>query len=181
MQKNTFAISYLQRWFSGAHYQLSPVTQTDQSAISVNYHTARAQSTARASSRPEHPDARHPCEVCGRKFTEACSMRKHLSTVHGVGDVKTFQCNICSKIFKRNDALKRHLCTVHGLGDVSAFQCQLCAKVCLEKSNLKQHIAYVHGVGGNTFYCDVCNNVFKKKSHLKRHMSTVHGYLDSSF
>ena len=84
------------------------MTFSDQSAISVHYDTAHAQC-----SRPEHPDARHECEVCDRKFTDTSNLRRHLSTVHGVGDVKTFQCDICSRVFKRKDNLKYHLKNVH--------------------------------------------------------------------
>ena len=58
-------------------------------------------------------EGRHECEVCGRKFTEKHNLRRHLSTVHGVGDVKTFQCDICSRVFKRKDNLKYHLKNVH--------------------------------------------------------------------
>ena len=93
------------------------MTFSDQSAISAHYDTAHAQSGG--SSRPEHPDARHECEVCGRKFTEKCSLKRHTSTVHGVGDVKTFQCDICSRVFKEKADLTRHLNTVHAIGDVS--------------------------------------------------------------
>ena len=149
-------------WSLGTHGKLSPVTFNDQSMISAHYDMAYYQGTA--SSRPEHPDAKHPCAVCGRKFTEARSMRLHMRTVHGVGDVKTYKCDVCLKIFKRKDVLKRHLSLVHGLGDILTFQCQLCSKVCSEKGNLTQHMAYVHGVRENMFYCDVCSDVFKRKA-----------------
>ena len=83
---------------------------SDHSALSAHYDTAHAQGS---SGRPEHPDARHECEVCGRKFTEKSNLTKHLSTVHGVGDVKTFQCDVCSRVFKRKDHLESHLKRVH--------------------------------------------------------------------
>ena len=69
------------------------MTFSDQSAIIAHYDTAHAQSSS--SSRPEHPDARHECEVCGRKFVYKTHLKRHLSTVHGVGDVKTFKCGVC--------------------------------------------------------------------------------------
>ena len=79
---------------------------SDQSAISAHYDTAHAQSSG---SRPEHPDARHECEVCGRKFVEKYHLKNHLSTVHGVGEVRTFQCDVCSRVFKHKHHLKRHM------------------------------------------------------------------------
>ena len=84
---------------------------SDQSAISAHYDTAHAQS----SGRPEHPDARYGCEVCGRKFTRKYDLKTHLSAVHGVGDVKTFQCDLCSRVFKRKGDLERHVQNVHNV------------------------------------------------------------------
>ena len=82
---------------------------SDQSAISAHYDTAHAESGGK----PEHPDARHGCEVCGRKFTRKYDLKTHLSAVHDVGDVKTFHCNICSRVFKRKHVLEYHLKNVH--------------------------------------------------------------------
>ena len=118
------------------------MTFSDHSAISAHYDTAHAQSCR---SRPEHPDARHECEVCGRKFTEKRSLNLHLKTIHGVGDVKTFQCDVCSQVFKEKGNLKKHLAVVHGFGDVKTFQCELCSKVFNRKGNLNVHVRNVHG------------------------------------
>ena len=87
----------------------------DQSAISAHYDTAHAKNNTRAPapSRPERPDAKFPCEVCGRKFTQLGHMRVHVRTVHGFGDVKTFQCDVCSKVFVHKSSLARHLYAVH--------------------------------------------------------------------
>ena len=82
---------------------------SDQSAISAHYDTAHAHS----SGKPEHPDARHGCEVCGRKFVYKKDLNRHLSTIHGVGDVKTFECGVCSKVFKEKSNLTKHLRRVH--------------------------------------------------------------------
>ena len=80
---------------------------SDQSAINAHYDTAHAQSSS--SVRPEHPDARYECEVCGRKFIRNYHLKRHLAAVHGVGDVKTFQCGVCSRVFKEKRALTKHL------------------------------------------------------------------------
>ena len=122
------------------------MTFSDQSAISAHYDTAHAQSSS--SSRPEHPDARHECEVCGRKFTTRRWMRHHIAHEHGVGDAETFQCDICSYVAKRKSHLKMHLSAVHGLGDAKTFQCDVCSYVAKHKSNIKRHLSYVHGIGG---------------------------------
>ena len=134
---------FLQPWLPSIQCQLCPMTFSDQSAISVHYDTAHRPSLLR----PEHPEAKHPCEVCGRKFTKSSSMYKHMRTVHGVGDVKTFQCDVCSKVFKQKCDLKKHLSTVHGPGDQpssSRIQCQLCSMTFSDQSAISAHYKTAH-------------------------------------
>ena len=119
------------------------MTFIDQSAISAHYDTAHAQSSSRPP-RPEHPDARHECEVCGKKFVRNRDKKRHLSTVHGVGDVKTFQCDVCSRVFKEKGTLTNHLSQVHGIGDVKRFQCDICSRVFKRKADLNRHIQKQH-------------------------------------
>ena len=100
----------LQVWTSGAiQCQICHMTFNDESAISAHYDTAHAQ----GSGRPEQFHAKHECEVCGRKFTRKPHLRRHLSTFHSVGDVKTFQCDVCPRVFKHKHHLKDHLKRVH--------------------------------------------------------------------
>ena len=110
----------LQDLMSSVQCQLCPMTFSDQSAISAHYNTVHVRSNTRAPPppRPEHPDAKYPCDICGRKFVAKRKVKLHQAAVHGVGDVKTFQCNECWKIFKRKGDLKRHLLRIHGLANV---------------------------------------------------------------
>ena len=133
---------FLQIWSSGIQCQICHVTFSDQSAISAHYDTAHAQSSS--STKPEHPDARYECEVCGRKFTLKFNLKRHVATLHSVGDVKTFQCDVCSRVFKWKGALTRHFNIVHGVGDIKTFQCDICSRVFKHKSDLKRHIQNVH-------------------------------------
>ena len=128
----------LQTWPPGIQCQICHMTFSDQSAISAHYDTAHAQS----SGRPEHPDARHECEVCGRKFTAKKHLYRHMRTVHRVGDVKTFKCDICSKTFTQKSSLKSHLETVHNSN--SRFRCDICGKGYARKIYLQNHLASVH-------------------------------------
>ena len=99
-----------QAWTSvpmtGIQCQICHMVFSDQATINAHYGTVHAQS----SSRPEHPDARHECRVCGRKFTQLKNLTRHSKGAHGV---ETFQCDVCSKTFKRKDYLKHHLRKVH--------------------------------------------------------------------
>ena len=133
----------LMMWPPGIQRQLCPMTFSDQSAISAHYDIAHVRDHNRPQ-RPEHPDAKYPCGVCGRKFTHISNMRKHKRTVHGVGNVKTFQCDVCARVFKTNPHLRRHLSGVHGLGDVKMFPCDLCSYVAKQESDLKKHVRRVH-------------------------------------
>ena len=135
-------------WPPGIQCQLCPMTFSDQSAINAHYDTAHAPSNTRAPPppRPEHPDAKYPCDVCGRKFVNKYIVKRHLATVHDVSDVKGFQCDVCSKVFTEKGSLRRHLSGVHGLGDVQRFQCYLCPKVCNRKDNLKLHMKNRHNI-----------------------------------
>ena len=89
------------------------MTFSDQSAISAHYDTAHAHGSSR-------PDARHECEVCDRKFTEKRSLKRHLSSVHGVGEIQMFPCDVCTRVFKEKHHLKRHMSTVHRTDDAKA-------------------------------------------------------------
>ena len=92
----------------GIQCQLCHMVFIDQSAISAHYNTAHARS---------HPDAKHECDVCGKKFTSRGNLKMHLKTIHRVGDVMTFPCPSCSHVFKRKHHLQRHLKTVHRCQD----------------------------------------------------------------
>ena len=116
---------------------------SDSTAISAHYDTAHAQSSS-SYSRPEHPDARHECEVCGRKFTQRAYLNTHLRAVHNVGDTQTFKCDVCAYVTKYKSDLKRHLSHVHGFGDVQTAQCDICSKIFKSKMRLQQHIRRCH-------------------------------------
>ena len=139
---DSFVALCRQVWKSGAiQCQICYMMFSDQSAISAHYDTAHAQRSNRPP-RPEHPDARHECEVCGRKFTAKKHLYRHMRTVHRVGDVKTFKCDICSKTFTQKSSLKSHLETVHNSN--SRFRCDICGKGYARKIYLKNHLASVH-------------------------------------
>ena len=105
-----FVSVFAQAWPPGIQCQICYMTFSDQSAISAHYDTAHAQSST---SKPERPDARYECEICGRKFMQRGYLKTHRRTVHGVGDVKNFECGVCSKVFNLKSNLTAHLRRVH--------------------------------------------------------------------
>ena len=78
---------------------------TDQSAINAHYDTAHAAG--------ENPNAKFSCDVCGKKVTTKQSLRQHMATMHGMGDVKTYQCDVCSRVFNDKSNLRAHVRKVH--------------------------------------------------------------------
>ena len=85
------------------------MTFNDQSAINAHYDTAHSQTTRRA----KRGEGTHKCELCGKMLADKPKLKRHLSVVHGIGDVKTYQCNACSSVFTRSDNLQRHMKAKH--------------------------------------------------------------------
>lgn len=53
----------------------------------------------------------YECSVCGHRFTQSCSLLRHLKTSCGDGIPKDtkLQCNTCEKVFQRRNAYDRHM------------------------------------------------------------------------
>ena len=135
-----------QVWPPGIQCQICHKTFSDQSTICADYDTAHAQSNTRAPPppRPEHPDARHKCDVCGRKFTTKSNLRHHLKNVHNP-DGPRYECEVCGKRFTQKGSLGLHLETVHS-ADGSSHECEVCPRKFKQKSGLTFHRRTVHGV-----------------------------------
>jgi uncharacterized Zn-finger protein len=52
----------------------------------------------------------HVCDVCGKAFTEAGSLKKHKLLHAGL---KNQVCDVCQKTFTHASSLKRHKLLVH--------------------------------------------------------------------
>ena len=53
----------------------------------------------------------YECSVCGHRFTQSCSLLRHMKTSCGDGAEKLgkMQCNTCEKVFQRRNAFERHM------------------------------------------------------------------------
>ena len=53
----------------------------------------------------------YECNVCGHRFTQSCSLLRHLKTSCGDGEAKLnkMQCTTCEKVFQRRNAFDRHM------------------------------------------------------------------------
>ena len=53
----------------------------------------------------------HKCDTCGKVFSEAWILMKHINTVHN--GQKDHKCDSCRKSFSEADNLKTHINSVH--------------------------------------------------------------------
>lgn len=101
----------------------------------------------------------HTCPHCSLTFTQALSLKRHLSVHSGE---KNFKCE-CGKSYRQIDSLKahrkRHL--------EPTIPCPYCTKHFYTKNELKSHVG-IH-TGEKPFKCDICPAAFVASSSLAAH------------
>ena len=114
------------------------------------------------------------CESCGKSFSTAGDLKKHIHSVHGGS--KDHKCESCGKSFIKALSLKKHIRTVHeGHKD---HKCDSCGELFSTAGDLKKHIHSFHG-GSKDHKCESCGKSFIKAQSLKKHILTVHeGHTD---
>ncbi|KAF4021003.1 hypothetical protein G4228_012848 [Cervus hanglu yarkandensis] len=106
--------------------------------------------------------ARPMCNTCGKVFSEASSLRRHMRIHKGV---KPYVCHLCGKAFTQCNQLKTHVRTHTG---EKPYKCELCDKGFAQKCQLVFHSRMHHGEE-KPYKCDVCNLQFATSSNLKIH------------
>ena len=104
------------------------------------------------------------CEFCGKVFTQAHSLRSHITVVHE--KKKEFKCEHCGKNFGLRCNLLSHIQGVHS--EKKGFVCDLCGKDFTFPQALKKHKRIIHEKF--TFKCEFCNKEFKVATRLKDHI-----------
>ncbi|XP_061861837.1 myoneurin isoform X2 [Colius striatus] len=110
----------------------------------------------------KYPKAKPVCNTCGKVFSEASSLRRHMRIHKGV---KPYVCQLCGKAFTQCNQLKTHVRTHTG---EKPYKCELCDKGFAQKCQLVFHSRMHHGEE-KPYKCDVCNLQFATSSNLKIH------------
>ncbi|XP_060098461.1 myoneurin isoform X3 [Heteronotia binoei] len=111
---------------------------------------------------PKYPKAKPVCNTCGKVFSEASSLRRHMRIHKGV---KPYVCQLCGKAFTQCNQLKTHVRTHTG---EKPYKCELCDKGFAQKCQLVFHSRMHHGEE-KPYKCDACNLQFATSSNLKIH------------
>ncbi|XP_078533896.1 myoneurin-like [Lissotriton helveticus] len=102
------------------------------------------------------------CNTCGKVFSEASSLRRHMRINKGV---KPYVCHLCGKAFTQCNQLKTHVRTHTG---EKPYQCDLFDKGFAQKCQLVFHSRMHHGEE-KPYKCDACHLQFATSSDLKIH------------
>ena len=119
--------------------------------------------------RSVHEGVVHCCPTCGKDFTQASSLNKHIATVHR--QEKLFPCTQCGKQFSQKGNLNQHVAAVHE--DSKPYKCSTCGKGFTSAAYLNKHISTVH-LKEKQFPCPHCGKRFGRKTHLEEHVAGVH-------
>ena len=118
------------------------------------------------------------CSYCGKVFSRASALKKHLQETH---EAVSVTCHICGKVVRCANFLKSHLKNAHGekkvdrklaTEDIENRKCSYCSKVFSTEGNLKVHLKKTHEAVSVT--CQICGKVVKCELYLKRHMKRDH-------
>ena len=113
-----------------------------------------------------HSDQTWPCEKCGKVFQVKSLWRVHQKTHN---EEKPFVCNVCGKRVKTSGSLAAHMKTHDS---VKQYRCEICNVSFTVLQGLRNHNTQHHSDVWHE--CDVCKKKFRFRNALKVHVRSVH-------
>ncbi|XP_051482358.1 myoneurin isoform X2 [Apus apus] len=114
----------------------------------------------------KYSKAKPVCNTCGKVFSEASSLRRHMRIHKGV---KPYVCQLCGKAFTQCNQLKTHVRTHTG---EKPYICGICEKSFISSGELNKH--FRSHTGERPFICEMCGNSYTDIKNLKKHKTKVH-------
>ncbi|XP_062561046.1 zinc finger protein ZFP2-like [Armigeres subalbatus] len=109
-----------------------------------------------------HDPDRYKCDVCGKSYRQAASLRNHKLS-HS--QEKPFSCTICGHSTSQKSSLKKHMLT-HS--ETKSYVCDICGDHFRFSSNLIMHKRRKHTVVKD-HVCSSCAKAFVSKDELLNH------------
>uniref|UniRef100_A0A4W5KGX0 C2H2-type domain-containing protein n=1 Tax=Hucho hucho TaxID=62062 RepID=A0A4W5KGX0_9TELE len=103
----------------------------------------------------------HSCSVCGKSYTYLHTLKSH--ELKHTGE-KSYKCSVCEKSFNQKGNLNQHMLVHTG---EKPFSCSVCGKCFTQKANLTAH--QLSHTGEKPFSCPICRKGFTQKAYLKQH------------
>lgn len=105
------------------------------------------------------------CDVCGKKYENASSVKAHVSRKHSVA------CAVCKKTFPTAKERTEH---VRSNEACYPFRCNSCKKRFLFWERRQDHLEAVHGIEKRVYPCTDCDRVFRTRTLLYFHFKVAH-------
>lgn len=116
-----------------------------------------------------HESPQHLCRYCGKRFSFAMALHKHIGNRHDAEQLKPRQCTSCNKVFKSNCHLKIHINQVHG--DLN-WKCKLCDAAYTSRNALTIHV-FSH-LNQRPLNCHLCSNGYYTIAYMRKHYEKRH-------
>ena len=112
----------------------------------------------------------HECDLCGKSFTQAWSLKAHKITVHE--KQRNYKCNTCEKYFLSKANLKNHMDSHITKSGEKNHACESCGKAFSLLKYLKKHTYEYHE--GRVHNCEICGKSFSNSNNVKKHIKEIH-------